>query len=486
MLKRFYFHFLLLLLFFLLHGYSEYVGLIPFKDLAVFFATAAAAGFLLFLLFKKLVKSPLKAGVLTTLVLLFYLFYGSLRDALKAGPLPALSRYSILLPLMLSIIILLVWYFRKTPKSFHRLTLFINCLLLVYLLVDMAAIAFTPTARKPPPAAPATVTVCDTCRRPDMYVIVMDGYAGQRTLAQHFGYSNDHFLQALRTRGFYVPAAPSSNYSATPVSIASLFSMDYLPQFHRSITVEDYTRSEQVINGSAALQLAKAHGYRFINHSIFNLDGQPGRFSTDLLPMRLRLITAKTLWNSVYRDLGWQLHIKVAPRLQWVAGMLRDDYKNGNQRLLRHTLATAAGDSPGARLVYTHVLMPHWPYLFDSTGRATGINFYSTNMPARQKDSAYIQYLAYTNGRILELIDGIRRHSKGEAVILLLSDHGYRDWRGADDTFANRNNNLASVYIPGSGYHFFYDSISNVNLLRAVFNTVLQQRLPLREDRVVF
>ncbi|HEX6191647.1 MAG TPA: hypothetical protein VFZ42_04750, partial [Chitinophagaceae bacterium] len=100
-LKRFSFHFLLLILFFLLHGYSEYVGLIPFSDLLIFFLAAAVNGCIILLVLKKVAGSWQKAGIITTLSLMFYLFYGSIKEGLKDGWLHPLSRYSILLPAML-------------------------------------------------------------------------------------------------------------------------------------------------------------------------------------------------------------------------------------------------------------------------------------------------------------------------------------------------------------------------------------------------
>ena len=124
-LKRFSLHFLLLILFFLLHGYSEYVGLIPFFDLLLFFMLASASGCIIFFIFKKITGTWQKAGVITTLILLFYLFYGSIKDGLKDGWLYPMSRYRVLLPTMLVLLSVLVYYFRKTKKDLPRLHLFL-------------------------------------------------------------------------------------------------------------------------------------------------------------------------------------------------------------------------------------------------------------------------------------------------------------------------------------------------------------------------
>lgn len=483
-LKRFSFHFVLLILFFLSHGYSEYIGLIPFIDLFIFFLAAAAGGALIFFIFNKIVGSRQKAGILTTLILLFYLFYGSIKDALKPGWLYPLSRYSILLPAMTALLLLLTYYFRKTKKEFPKLTLFINCLLLIYLIVDAATII----ARSTQPAtvqAPATFIPCDTCATPDVHLILLDEYAGRETLQRYFHYDNRHFENALRQKGFFVADNPSGNYSATPVAIASLFSMDYLPEFHRQIKAEDYTRSEKMVAESIVMQVLKAHGYKFMNHSIFNIDGQPGMFKTDLLPMRLKLITAKTLWNTALYDLGWQINKKMAPRFKWLGKMIQDDYKGGNQRLLDQTRNAIAVKDVQPRFMYTHLLMPHWPYLLDSTGKSTGINFFSNDLPRAKQEAAYVQYLAYTNKVMLQLTSDILQKSKGNAVIILLSDHGFRAMPGKS-VCEYVNDNFISVYLPGKDYSLLYDSITNVNVFRSVFNTMFKQNFPRLPDNCIY
>jgi hypothetical protein len=382
---------------------------------------------------------------------------------------------------MLIIVIATAYYLKKSVKEFSRLTLFINLLLLIYLAMDVVSIAVT--KRKETARAPQTdYTICDTCARPNIYLIILDEYSGSNVLQRYFHYNNQPFENALRQKGFFVAAHPSSNYSATAVSVASIFSMDYLPAFHRAITVEDYTRAEKAVNESVVMQLLQKQGYRFLNHSILNLAGQPGKFTTDLLPRQLQLITHKTLWNRLNADLAWDIHGKNGTGAKWLGNVFHDDYKDGNQRLLKLT-KEARPSQP--TFIYTHLLMPHWPYLFDSTGKETGISFYTKGLPAAQKESAYIQYLAYTNKQMLQLVDTISTQSNGGAAIILMSDHGYREMSGTHDCEAV-NNNFLAVYLPGRDYQLFHDSMSNVNLFRSVFNTLFHQQFAWLPDKCIF
>lgn len=481
-LKKFPFHFLLLLLFFLLHGYSQYTGLVPFTHMFIFFIIAAGWGMLLFYILRRWLRSSLKAGILTTLIFLFYLFYGSIKDALPL----AIGRYSRLLPLMLVIVIAVIFYLKRTAKEPTRITLFINILLSCYLLIDVVTIAVNfAKNNKDAAVAKANYTICDTCAKPDIYLIILDEYSGSNELQRYFNYNNQHFENALRQKGFFVAKQPSSNYSATAVSVASIFSMDYLPAFHRAITVEDYTRAEKAVNESVVMQLLQKHGYKFFNHSILNLAGQPGKFTTDLLPRQLQLITHKTLWNRLNADLAWDIHAKNGTAAKWLGNFFHDDYKDGNQRLLTLTTEVYANETPPPRFIYTHLLMPHWPYLVDSTGKETGVSFYTTGLPIAQKESAYIQYLAYTNKQMLLLVDTILSQKNGNAAIILMSDHGYREMTGTN-TCEAINNNLLSVYLPNKNYQLFYDDMSNVNLFRSIFNTLFHQQFARLPDKCIF
>ena len=57
---------------------------------------------------------------------------------------------------------------------------------------------------------------------PDVYVILLDGYARADVLANTFGYDDSPFLDGLRSDGFEVADASHSNYLVTNLSVSSL------------------------------------------------------------------------------------------------------------------------------------------------------------------------------------------------------------------------------------------------------------------------
>ena len=63
---------------------------------------------------------------------------------------------------------------------------------------------------------------------PDIYFIVLDGYARADVLAKYYGFDNGPFLEGLRQRGFQVSDASRSNYNWTFLSLGSSLNLDYI------------------------------------------------------------------------------------------------------------------------------------------------------------------------------------------------------------------------------------------------------------------
>lgn len=478
---------ILLPLFFVFHRFVENSGYISFFDCLPLMGIYLLAALLLYFLFLLILRQPGRAALISFYILSFYLFFGVLHDFLRRNAI-FLHRYSLLLPLFLVSVVLLALFLRKRT-SLSRITRFLNILLILYLIVDTATWAWQRAHRRPPSSLASTLADhyqgCDSCPRPDIYLLLFDEYSASRTLKDQFHYDNGGLDSFLRRENFHIVAGSHANYYKTPFSMGSMLNLSYLRGIPQPLSLQpdDYLEAIEQIHQSEAIQFLMARGYSIINNSPFDLPGHPLKIDQPFIPSSTRLITYSTLYNYFRRDVGASLD----EFLHGHRSPLESDFRQVetlNDSFIDETIRDSRAKGDGPRFVYMHVMMPHLPYFYDSLLRLRPLEELNQNVwkgdPVR-----YVEYLPYTNSRIRQLIGEIKNNTAGKAVILFMSDHGFRyDPRDIDQPWFFNNQN--AVYFPGGDYSLLYDSISAVNQFRVVFNKLFRLNLPLLRDSSIF
>ena len=486
--RRFYFIFLLPV-FFVLHGYAENFGFISLKDATVLTLTyvAMALGILVFSYF--FFRNWSRAALITGLWMAVYFFFGAVHDFMKYhSPVHFLTRYSFLLPATIILLVLLFIFLKKTAIRFQRFSLFLNTLLVVYIVVDLFTIGAKLVGPKKVDLSKVTfsqsqkMTICDTCRKPDIYFLIFDEYASTASLKEKFQYQNniDDFLVS---KGFSVQEKSVSNYNFTVVSVASLLNMEYIDVIKNvnAVTAEDYGNCDLLLRNNNVIRFLAAQGYDIVNYSIFNLEGHPTRVKQSFLPLQTKLITERTLFARMNKDIGWLLFLTF-PFNQLSGDSFLRHLKNDNL-FLDLTKNASLEKHAKPRFIYTHLNMPHPPYYFDSNlkrkDNKTVVDEYKSN-----PTDAYLNYLNYTNSRLKDLVNSIQLNNPG-AVIVIMGDHGFRKEIPNSD-HSHFFQNLNALYFPDRNYHGLYDSISSVNEFRYIFNKLFDQSFPLLKDSTIF
>jgi len=464
--------------FFVLHGARENFGFVTLKPALLLTLIYLAAALILLCLSRLLLRSWRQAGLLTFLLFSFYLFFGSLHDWLKTNfPGSILVKYSFILPFTFIFLILVIILIRKKRPILSRASLYLNVLLLLFLLSEVILITEKRFQQGEQVMLPAGLSECNNCPKPDFYLIIADEYAGNRELKELFGFDNREFTQQLSERGFYTIPESFSNYNYTPFSVASALNMDYLKLKDRNRGRTDLLHSYEIIRDNRLLRFLEHHGYKFYNYTYFQFKGQPPRIREQFLPSSTRLITGQTLFSRVNRDLRFHLVTRLRSKKELrkqVYGHLQH-----NRDLMKLTKDKASEISAVPKFVLTHLMMPHYPYYFDSSGKE---RLFEELVEGKQVNKLnYIQYLQYSNRLFLELIDHIKRTSRFSPVIVLMGDHGFRHFTEKVDTPYHFLNHV-SIHLPQKNYAVFYDSISLVNLFRGVLNTNFGQQLPYLKD----
>lgn len=473
------------ILFFIVRGYSEHQFLVPVSQLLLLLGVLLLIGVALYFIFRRIFQNGHKAALYTAFFLTILLFFGVFQDFLAQFKwLASFTKLTILLPLnIVALVVLFIWM-KRTKRSFNRTVFFVNTLLLLYLVFDLAIIAYRFIS---PPQNEHLVEKyqlhgCDTCAKPPVYFILLDSYYGSTGLKAYFNYDNSAFEGSLKAKGFRVNSGSISNYYYTLYSMASMLNMEYLEGIGEPVLKNHYafTRATGNMRNNIVCRYFYSLGYRVNNYSIFDMPGAHAGYNSGDLPDKIQLVTHKTMYYRVRKYLPQFL-----VRMKWVkhlAADIENEYIGNNETMIQRTLAESRSQNSRPAFTYTHLMMPHGPYVFDSLGNRTNI---MDRQPLRRdlRDQMFLQYQVYTNKRISAFIDELQKATHGKAVIVLMSDHGYQAAFQKEKKLAFYN--LNAVYLPQRSYAGWYDGVSNVNQFRILFNTLYQQDMPLLRDTII-
>ncbi|GAB4092207.1 sulfatase-like hydrolase/transferase [Flaviaesturariibacter terrae] len=456
---------LLLPAFFALHGYVQNYGLLPGGEaLRLLLVYGLLAGLLAGLAWL-LLRNSSKAALLAFVLLGVELFFGSVQDVLR-NRLPVLASWPLIITGLLVLLLLVVWRLRTKALS-PKWALYLNLLLIVFLLADGGLWLQKHRMRAAEADARHWTRVPASGPRPDVFLVIADEYASGRALHDLLGFDNGPFLDSLRRLGFVVNDESLSNYNYTEYSTASLLNSAYFPAASRT-NATDVGRCFSWIRDNETLRFFRGQGYSLHNHSIFDFDGLPS--------------SAPRTWNEQWRNILRQqtLSARLAAGF-FPSAETQASYQAVNDSLLRHTRELLARPATAPRFVYTHLLIPHPPYYADAQGQPQPEALAND----RSNGAAYVAFLQYGNRLYLDLVHRILAQTKRPTVILLLGDHGFRgSAKAVPQHYYFRN--LYAVYTsPGLVTHW-NERAGFVNSFRVLLNSCFGQKLPLLPDRRQF
>ncbi len=435
------------------------------------------------LLFWFFYRDFFKANLIAFFIMCFYFFFGAMHDFLKKNfHESVITKYSFLLPATFIVFILILILLKKREKTLLKISQYLNILLLLLLLVDLGwLVSKTISENKKSFLGKSDFIKCDTCSKPDIYFLLADEYAGFSELKDIFQFDNSEFENELRSRGFYIIRNSYSNYNYTPFSLASILNMEYMELTDTNRSGNDLVYSYRRIKNNKVLQFLEDEGYKFYNYSIFDFEGQPARTRENFLPPRTRLITDQTFFNRLQRDIGFNMITKLKSKHS--IKVMTYDNKNNNEHFYQLTWDIAELKTNSPKFVYTHLMMPHYPYYDDKNGKEQP--FEKLVEGNQVNTNAYIEYLQYCNQKIVALIDHLQKSSVSPPVIILMGDHGFRHFRkmvGRKYYFMN----LSAICLPNKNYSGFYDGVSSVNQFRIILNNLFNQKFQILKDSAIY
>ncbi len=469
----------LLAAFFCLHGALENFGFISFAEATEVFIYVIIAITIFFYIFYFTTKSFIFSAFITFILAAVYLFFEVIKNAVFK--IDFFNRYVLFLPLLIVSILLLIFLFKKY-KWFYKVTFFLNVLLIVYCVLDAGLIIkIQMSTQKIVYQNPVVLNEKLVKHKPNVYLLLFDEYAGLQSLKDSFNYDNSPFYEQLRNDSFQIMPI-FSNYSITAFSMSSLFQMNYLKNLQNTTTV-GWKQTQQCmldIKNAPVFNHFKNFGYDVKSFSMFEVLDNKSLGANQFLLAHHRVLTHKMFHNVFLKDVGFNFTNGRFASLFFQKLFLADlpAYSNTAESKMLNTLE----NKTNPQFVYTHFLMPHYPFLYDSSGNKNALQTIFKDRAWLVKED-YISYLKYCNKKMVEMERKIIEKDPG-AIIILLSDHGFR-YEGSHNDKSEFNNFCAVRNLSTSNNHSTA-TISNVNLFRYIFNTTYKQSIPYLTDSMVF
>lgn len=451
-------------------------------------AFSILGGIILALLLWLLLKDWARASVAALVIILIFFSYGHIVRMLIDRFDPAYNRA---IQIGLYVVAIAIGYFAlrwtiKRQGGFGSWTPILNTISLILILFPLFQIFSIDRTSPNQPGESASTPVPgdnsqgssssaspqpkDSALYPDVYLIILDGYARQDTMLET-GYDNSPFLGTLEEMGFFVAQCSRSNYRATLLSMTAALNMDYLWRAIPNTGPADTNATPlyDALLHSRVRSDFEERGYSTVGfESGYQWDEWTDADHYVTLPDDLAYgdLPRTSITEFEYIFLR---NTAVYPFFENSGLAVQRYYRHYNRVLFQlDELPKVATSIPGPKFVYAHIMAPHTPFIFLPDGSLnTDSRYYNLENGTPSNSSlwtdGYYKSIEFLNSRMLDILDRIIKDSKVPPIIILQGDHGYL-------VREHRYNNLMAFYFPNGGNQSLYDTITPVNTFRLVNN----------------
>ena len=465
-------HPLLFSLIFVMMPYTQYVNLIPARQVFLPLVILCIFALILFFIIKRIVKKTGIAVALLTPILIVLLGYGILYKNIsiymRASRAIKLNGPALILCTLIIMIILVVYsvkLFRAHKNTVMKINTYFSAIACTLIVFNVISITMQANAIA---KYTATLDINDIVIKksiyglPDIYFVILDGYAGPSQMKNYFSYDMTPFIEHLKKRGFMVTEM-RTKYLTTGIILQSVLNMEeetnmegaalssssFSSSLYESMNLRNSISEERLISvrNNRVIRFLKKTGYQFINMGSWyhqtrynvladkNINTFGFQFSEELPVLLIN--------NSVLRLLPIKKYWHNTATLDTLSA-----------------LKSMPANTDKQKFVFAHIICPHSPYVFGANGENTGVK---TNDGKNEKRSYLDQHIFITK-KVTELVDQLLLTSKRPPIIIIQADHGARMDR------VNEHKVFSAVYIPDYKGESWPDSLPSYNTFPLIFN----------------
>ena len=479
-------YFLVLLpLFFISHGYNEFFGFFPLKMVVFNFILTITGISAIFVLSYLYLKNKNRTSIFTFLLSLFVLTFGTIHDTLKQFTHNSfITTYKLILPAIFIATFLLLKAFKNSNTSFSRIFPFLNLLFIIFLgfeiidsgykckqennLIDnrfTVALNYKPEQR------------ITASQKPDIFFFVFDGMPSTKAMQKQWSFDNSALDSFLLQEKFYIATHARSNYNITMLSVSSSFNMEYLlpSQIYTGGEASMIQKASPALMNNSLTKILRKEDYEIYQYqplSTNNSEWDGQLFFVEIMSLSYYY---KTLPGRLDRDLSWHLGgVDLAKKAKRFVVNRNNISHKKNILYTIDRIKTSCKDTVLPKFVYGHFMLPHEPFIFDSTGNMIKVGQFESN--EERNVSMFMNQVKYANKVITDLIKHIKRNNKKNTIIIVEGDHGYRNIYGKKEYLIF--DNLNAIYYPDQDYSALTSTNSPVNTFRLLLNKYFYTKYP--------
>ncbi|MEO5800459.1 MAG: hypothetical protein ABIZ70_16140 [Gemmatimonadales bacterium] len=336
-----------------------------------------------------------------------------------------------------------------------------------------------------------------SANRPDIFILLLDDFGSPRSLERYYGVDLRWFTDSLKSLGFALPARARTNYIRTGYVLPTMLNWRLIHDELDTTEANPWPATARLTENAEAWTLLQHLGYRLA----FYPTGFIGTLQNPHADILMRPP------DPLSRRFG-QTWLFNTPFDLWATQTCTGDLCGGHSnfpmavegpRALRWKLASLAtlSDSVGPIVAFLHYLGSHEPFVFnrDCSSREPWWPRAENGADSLETRRAYAAQIECASHMVLATVTEIITKAKVPPIIVLQADHGNGSIR-IDETYGRTVTEgdaaqwqLHDRLEPFAAYRFphaatlVYDSLTPVNVLPMIFNSVLGTAIPYSADR---
>ena len=425
-------------------------------------------------------KNFKKISVFVSLVVVLFFTYGHIFmffDNIDFG-IDLKHRYLLIVYAIIFVVSLILIKSKINGKSF---TPILNATALVMLLSITISLPYSDVFNNDVNELSDESLVFDNEYRPDIYYIILDEYAGQKTLKNYFSFDNDRFVSVLEDYGFHVLKNSQSNYVQTSYAAPSTMDMQYVQESTKYSNPRD-------INSVVDNSYLQNNVMKFLNQNNYKTIYIYGGILEEI-----DIANENLCGENAITDFHTML---TQTTMLWIIQKYQFINDINQIRFCAFDELNLVGENNDEPIfVFAHIKLPHDPFTISSDGQTLTPQKIDLGMGSAGNKIGYIHQLEFSNKKIVELLPNI--FSDNESVVIIIqSDHGVRfdlttvssnskTFSDSDKEIISRSfNNFSAFYFPDEIYDEIYDEITPINTFRVVFNKLFNTDLEILDDKM--